>query len=127
MTYKKDSTLCYPERGGRKMRTDNHQVNIRVNEAEYAKIQASARIMGLTVPKYCKHLVMQSKLKEPKLADEEYHKIIVDLSRIGNNINQIARQLNQSKSEVAEEEWLAVKEQLEGLDREVAEVWQRLR
>ena len=105
------------------MRTDNHQVNIRVNEAEYAKIQASARIMGLTVPKYCKHLVMQSKLKEPKLADEEYHKIIVDLSRIGNNINQIARQLNQSKSEVAEEEWLAVKEQLEGLDREVAEVW----
>lgn len=83
--------------------------------------------MGLTVPKYCKHLVMQSKLKEPKLADEEYHKIIVDLSRIGNNINQIARQLNQSKSEVAEEEWLAVKEQLEGLDREVAEVWQRLR
>ena len=109
------------------MRTDNHQVNIRVNEAEYAKIQASARIMGLTVPKYCKHLVMQSKLKEPKLAEEEYHKIIVDLSRIGNNINQIARQLNQSKSEVAEEEWLAVKEQLEGLDREVAEVWQRLR
>lgn len=109
------------------MRTDNHQVNIRVNEAEYAKIQASARIMGLTVPKYCKHLVMQSKLKEPKLADEEYHKIIVDLFRIGNNINQIARQLNQSKSEVAEEEWLAVKEQLEGLDREVAEVWQRLR
>lgn len=109
------------------MRTDNHQVNIRVNEAEYAKIQASARIMGLTVPKYCKHLVMQSKLKEPKLADEEYHKIIVDLSRIGNNINQIARQLNQSKSEVAEEEWLAVKEQLEGLDREVTEVWQRLR
>ena len=109
------------------MRTDNHQVNIRVNEAEYAKIQASARIMGLTVPKYCKHLVMQSKLKEPKLADEEYHKIIVDLSRIGNNINQIARQLNQSKSEVAEEEWLSVKEQLEGLDREVAEVWQRLR
>ena len=109
------------------MRTDNHQVNIRVNEAEYAKIQASARIMGLTVPKYCKHLVMQSKLKEPKLADEEYHKIIVDLSRIGNNINQIARQLNQSKSEVAEEEWLAVKEQLEGLDKEVAEVWQRLR
>ena len=109
------------------MRTDNHQVNIRVNEAEYAKIQASARIMGLTVPKYCKHLVMQSKLKEPKLADEEYHKIIVDLSRIGNNINQIARQLNQSKSEVAEGEWFAVKEQLEGLDREVAEVWQRLR
>ena len=102
------------------MRTDNHQVNIRANEAEYAKIQASARIMGLTVPKYCKHLVMQSKLKEPKLADEEYHKIIVDLSRIGNNINQIARQLNQSKSEVAEEEWFAVKEQLEGLDREVA-------
>ena len=127
MNDKKDSTLCYPERGGRKMRTDNHQVNIRVNEAEYAKIQASARIMGLTVPKYCKHLVMQSKLKEPKLADEEYQKIIVDLSRIGNNINQIARQLNQSKSEVAEEEWLAVKEQLEGLDREVAEVWQRLR
>ena len=108
-------------------RTDNHQVNIRVNEAKYAKIQASARIMGLSVPKYCKHLVMQSKLKEPKLADDEYHKIIVDLSRIGNNINQIARRLNQAKSEVAEEEWIAVKEELEALDREVAEVWQRLR
>lgn len=108
-------------------RTDNHQVNIRVNEAEYAKIQTSARIMGLSVPKYCKHLVMKSKLKEPKLADEEYHKIIVDLSRIGNNINQIARRLNQAKSELAEEEWLAVKEQLEALDGEVAHVWQLLK
>ena len=108
-------------------RTDNHQVNIRVNEAEYAKIQASARIMGLSVPKYSKHLVMRSKLKEPKLADDEYHKIIVDLSRIGNNINQIARRLNQSKSEVAEEEWIAVKDQLEALDKEVAHVWLRLR
>lgn len=104
-------------------RSDNHQVNIRVNEAEYAKIQASASIMA----KYCKHLVMQSKLKEPKLADDEYHKIIVDLSRIGNNINQIARRLNQSKSEVAEEEWIAVKDQLEALDKEVAHVWLRLR
>ena len=108
-------------------RTDNHQVNIRVNEAEYAKIQASARIMGLSVPKYCKHLVVKSKLKEPKLADDEYHKIIVDLSRIGNNINQVARQLNQAKSEVAEDECIAVKDQLEALDKEVAEVWQRLK
>lgn len=108
-------------------RTDNHQVNIRVNEAEYAKIQASARIMGLSVPKYCKHLVMHSKLKEPKLADDEYHHIIVDLSRIGNNINQIARRLNQAQDELAEEEWLAVKDQLKALDKEVAHVWERLK
>ena len=83
--------------------------------------------MGLSVPKYCKHLVMKSKLKEPKLADEEYHKIIVDLSRIGNNINQIARRLNQAKSELAEEEWLAVKDELEALDKEVAYVWRQLK
>ena len=70
---------------------------------------------------------MHSKLKEPKLADDEYHHIIVDLSRIGNNINQIARRLNQAQDELAEEEWLAVKEQLEALDGEVAHVWQRLK
>ncbi|MGO4990273.1 plasmid mobilization protein [Limosilactobacillus reuteri] len=111
------------------VRSDNHQVNIRVNEAEYAKIQVSARMMGLSVPKYCKHLIMQSKLREPKFSEDEYHQIRVDLLRIGNNINQIARRLNQAyiESEVTSEELAMLNTTLGKLDDEVTMVWQQLR
>ena len=110
-------------------RSDNHQVNIRVNEAEYAKIQASAQMMGLSVPKYCKHLIMQSKLREPKCSEDEYHQIRVDLLRIGNNINQMARRLNQAynESEITSEELAILNITLSKLDDEVAMVWQQLR
>ena len=108
-------------------RSDNHQINIRVNEVQYAKIQVSARIMGLSVSKYCKHLVMQSKLRDPKFSDEEYHQLIVDLSRIGNNINQMARRLNQADSEIASEELAMLNTTLSKLDDEVTMVWQQLR
>ena len=108
-------------------RSDNHQINIRVNEVQYAKIQVSARIMGLSVSKYCKHLVMQSKLRDPKFSDEEYHQLIVNLSRIGNNINQMARRLNQADSEIASEELAMLNTTLSKLDDEVAMVWQQLK
>ncbi|MCF0119254.1 plasmid mobilization protein [Limosilactobacillus fermentum] len=108
-------------------RSDNHQINIRVNEVQYAKIQVSARIMGLSVSKYCKHLVMQSKLRDPKFSDEEYHQLIVNLSRIGNNINQMARRLNQADSEIASEELAMLNTTLSKLDDEVTMVWQQLR
>ena len=108
-------------------RSDNHQINIRVNEVQYAKIQVSARIMGLSVSKYCKHLVMQSKLRDPKFSDEEYHQLIVNLSRIGNNINQMARRLNQADSEIASEELSMLNTTLSKLDDEVTMVWQQLR
>ena len=107
-------------------RSDNHQINIRVNEVQYAKIQVSARIMGLSVSKYCKHLVMQSKLRDPKFSDEEYHQLIVNLSRIGNNINQMARRLNQADSEIASEELAMLNTTLSKLDDEVTMVWQQL-
>ena len=103
-------------------RSDNHQINIRVNEVQYAKIQVSARIMGLSVSKYCKHLVMQSKLRDPKFSDEEYHQLIVNLSRIGNNINQMARRLNQADSEIASEELAMLNTTLSKLDDEVTMV-----
>ena len=108
-------------------RSDNRQINIRVNEVQYAKIQVSARIMGLSVSKYCKHLVMQSKLRDPKFSDEEYHQLIVNLSRIGNNINQMARRLNQADSEIASEELAMLNTTLSKLDDEVTMVWQQLR
>lgn len=108
-------------------RSDNHQINIRVNEVQYAKIQVSARIMGLSVSKYCKHLVIQSKLRDPKFSDEEYHQLIVNLSRIGNNINQMARRLNQADSEIASEELAMLNTTLSKLDDEVTMVWQQLR
>ena len=108
-------------------RSDNHQINIRVNEVQYAKIQVSARIMGLSVSKYCKHLVMQSKLRDPKFSDEEYHQLIVNLSRIGNNINQMARRLNQADSEIASEELAMLNTTLSKLDDEVTMVCQQLR
>lgn len=110
-------------------RSDEHQINIRVNDAVYAKTQVSARMLGLSVSKYCKHLVMHTKLKEPKFSEDEYHQIRVDLLRIGNNINQTARRLNQAyiESEITSEELAMLNTTLSKLDDEVAMVWQQLK
>ena len=70
---------------------------------------------------------MQSKLRDPKFSDEEYHQLIVNLSRIGNNINQMARRLNQADSEIASEELAMLNTTLSKLDDEVTMVWQQLR
>ena len=110
-------------------RSDNHQVNIRVNEAEYAKVQASAQMMGLSVPKYCKHLIMQSKLKEPKLSEDEYHQISAGVSRIENSTKQIARRLRQTgtESKNTSEECTILNTALEKLADEAEEVWRLLK
>ena len=95
-------------------------------QEEYDLIQKNMALSGSTnLSAFLRKMAIDGMVI--KLDMPEIQEMLHLLRRANANINQIARRLNQAKSEVAEEEWIAVKEELEALDREVAEVWQRLR
>ena len=71
------------------------RINFRLNELEYNKLSKSASIYGLTVSNYAKQLALKSKLRKPYFSANDTQKIILELTRQGTNLNQIARKLNQ--------------------------------
>lgn len=62
-----------------------------MTQLEYAKLKFSASTYDLTVSNYAKKLALKSNLRKPYKAKE----IILELSRQGNNLNQIAHRLSQ--------------------------------
>ena len=71
------------------------RINFRLNELEYEKLSQSAKTYGLTVSNYAKRLALKSKLRKPYFSARTTQKMILELTRQGTNLNQIARKLNQ--------------------------------
>lgn len=74
------------------------RINFRLTQLEYDKLKVSSSAYGLTVSNYAKKLALKSKLRKPYFHSNEAKEIILELSRQGNNLNQIAHQLNQDDS-----------------------------
>lgn len=68
-------------------------ISFRLNEKERRVLVKKAEDAGLTLSKYAKKQALEGKLKI-MFSDEKAKEIITSLSRIGNNVNQIARKLN---------------------------------
>ena len=66
---------------------------IYLNEKEHNILQQDLKRTGLTQSKYLRALIMKRPIRE-KLPIDYYH-MLTELSRIGNNLNQIARVTNQ--------------------------------
>jgi len=73
----------------RKTRT----IHIRVSEPEYYAIKHRAEIAGLTVSAYSHSAILESKIVEP--VKKEDMEVLRNLSRMGNNLNQLAHRANQ--------------------------------
>lgn len=73
-------------------------VQFRLHEDQYEKLKQSAETYGLSPSLYVKKMAQQSRLKKPYFSHEETKTIILELSRQGTNLNQIAKKLNQLDS-----------------------------
>lgn len=99
------------------MRQRNRQVLLRLSEPEYLHLKRQAEVAGLRVTPYLRSLIMGSNLK-PRPPDE-WPELVRQVSGIGRNINQIARQANADKRiEPA---------MLEEVMRMQAAIWQRVK
>lgn len=68
---------------------------VRVTEAEMAHVIAQSEAANLTVTDYARQRVLTGKVTLPPSPIDA--SLLSDLNRIGNNLNQIARQVNRGR------------------------------
>lgn len=85
------------------MRNRNIRIQVRLNDIEYSKLISDIEKEKTTLSKHIRKLIIGSKLKEKP--DKEFYKVMNELSRIGNNLNQIARVANEENIVNSEEYW----------------------
>ncbi|WP_171017220.1 plasmid mobilization protein [Maribacter sp. ACAM166] len=66
------------------------RVNLRMTVNEYLIVSGSAATLGLSIPDYIRKKVSGRSLPRKKISPEN-RQLFVELSRIGNNINQLTR------------------------------------
>lgn len=98
-----------PQKSEDEKKTKRFTVHLTADEAE--KIQEKARRMNLSVSQFLKESAHKTKLIEP---DPSRVKLLSELAKIGSNLNQIAKKVNESGS-------LSEKEK-EGLNRIFKEI-----
>jgi acyl-CoA synthetase (AMP-forming)/AMP-acid ligase II len=94
------------------------------NKLVYLKLKASAETLNMSVPNFVKKKAQGSRLVAPKLDKETRQSMAKDLSKLGANVNQIAKYCNQHQHEAPNYEGLeyninAVRERLD-------DIWQSL-
>lgn len=86
------------------MRTRNHPVSLWLTDQEYQHLKQQVEITGLKIDPFIRQLIMGVNLR-PRPPDT-YAALLLELSAIGNNINQLAHQANArseaTKYEIAE-------------------------
>lgn len=107
-------------------RRDSIQISFRVNEHDYAKLKESADSLAMSVTAFAKMKVQNARMVKPKFDKEGSLKMISELNRIGNNVNQIAMACNmrsQFRREVVDS---MIEKNLKEVQRELAALWQQL-
>ena len=96
-------------------KTRPHQVHFRLSTAETWELWEKVEISGKTQQEYLRCCALGKKITNTN----GIRAIVPELKRIGNNLNQIARNCNAGSPAAAAE--------VEQIRKELEEVWQRLR
>lgn len=99
-------------------RKENRQINFRVSDSEFEKLEQMAKEFQMSVPNFCKKKAQGARMKSPKINKEGALEIASQLRAIGNNVNQISRRANEGKA-IRNEELL-------GIQKELGAIWQQL-
>ncbi|MBP7085958.1 MAG: plasmid mobilization relaxosome protein MobC [Enterococcus sp.] len=70
-------------------------IQFRISEEHYQKLETSAKTYGLSPNLYVKKLAQKAHLKKPYFEHAQAKQMLVELTRQGTNLNQIAKKLNQ--------------------------------
>lgn len=76
------------------MRTRNKQLLLRLSENEYTLFKKEVEKSGLKMNAYFVALINKKTIKERP--PQDYAQIVYELSKIGNNINQLAYKANKT-------------------------------
>jgi hypothetical protein len=87
-------------------RKEPKQISFRVSESEYLKLKQSAETLNMSVPTFVKKKAQGSRLVAPKFDKESRQSIAKDLSKLGANVNQIAKYCNQHQHDAPNYEGL---------------------
>ena len=87
--------LARPQKAAGDKRT-LHMPPVRMTAAELALLEEQASATGLSVSEYARQRLLTGQVKTAR--PKESASILVELSRVGNNLNQIARQLNRGRA-----------------------------
>ena len=78
------------------MRTRDKKINIYLSEKEYEHLTKETKKAGLTISAFIRSRIAYINIKP--IPPEQLGAILSELSAIGNNINQLARLANSTKS-----------------------------
>ena len=101
----------------------NHRIYLRLTDTEYEIVAANAKSANLSLAEYARKQIMNKRVivKYELVADlPELKKLIGEFGKIGNNLNQIAKKLNENG-------YVDYKKELPNTMKEVREVWQLLK
>ena len=88
------------------MRKRNNQIIVRLSDKEYNHFKKQIEISGLSINDFIIDLIMGTAIKEHPPKD--YAKIIYEICKIGNNINQLAYKANKTNYTAVEDAQAAV-------------------
>lgn len=98
-------------------RKEDRQINFRVSDLEFQRLEQMAKDVGMSVPSFCKMKAQGARVKPPKVNKEGAIEIARQMRSIGNNVNQLAKRANEGKA--------IPKEELQAIQRELHAIWQQ--
>lgn len=66
-----------------------------MSEPEYLNLEQSAKVLNLSVPAFVKKKAQGARVVAPKINPEDSKEIARQLAGLGNNVNQLAKRVNQ--------------------------------
>lgn len=75
------------------------QISFRVSESEYLKLERSAKVLNISVPAFVKKKAQGARVVAPKINPDDSKEIARQLAALGNNVNQLAKRVNQIEFE----------------------------
>ena len=71
-----------------------HKVSVRLSDSEKEKLELNASLSGLKVSAYIRHIISNARHPIHKFDQT----LVVQVAKIGNNLNQIAKHVNIGKA-----------------------------
>ena len=106
-------------------RKETKQISFRVSEPEYLNLERSAKVLNISVPAFVKKKAQGARVVAPKINPNDSKEMARQLAALGNNVNQLAKRVNQiefADSETQEHISADLKRTLHGL----GEIWRQL-
>ena len=71
------------------------QISFRVSESEYLNLERNAKVLNISVPAFVKKKAQGARVIAPKINPDDSKEIARQLAALGNNVNQLAKRVNQ--------------------------------